>query len=790
MKKLAPLFSLFVLISMFTTSVPTAKACGPSFTVPVFAFETRPDLELESYAGGRIGIVQPSYNRSFLFAAYRYFNEQPFSKAEQKDLVSVWRAELYREDDRENDTDAAVKSWLAARKKVLTDEAEPEIYTRKAWGYSFFPNCSANAFEVAARTINARAKQYGAANENVQKWARAQDAVFYACSAGELAMQPISVESPAWLAADREYQIAATNFYRSDFELARAGFERIAADKSSVWSATADYLVARISVRQATLVDDEDSTKVREKRRPFYEQAEARLIRIIADSSRREFHEAANAMLNLVKYRLRPEERVHELAAILSNRTVNPNLRQDLIDYRWLLDRQFETANAAAENAANEAAKKQGEDYASEFSVSVNDYPTNLREDDVTDWILTFQSEDSAAFKHAYDKWRDTKSDTWLVAALAKAKKDSPETPLLIEEGTRVQKNSPAFAAAAFHFNRLLIETGKAKEARAQLDFILKNRMLVIPMSSRNAFLGQRMMVAETYDEFLLYAQRKAAAFSYDGSPNFIEDFADPGESDYDKSLRAWRERTMFDEDAVRVFNEQMPLAMLKQAVLTSKLPDYLKRNILIAAWTRAILLRDDVTAKELGGQFARLAPEFLPLFSQYTDAKTAAERYNAATYLLVKIPAFRPYVELGYGRLNPVGELDSYRDNWWCKPSETSYDDNGNQIKLSELPKPLFMTAAQFAAGQTEREAIKAKGNSSSYLARRTVEFATKSPNDERLAESLHLAVRATRYGCTDCETGKFSKQAHDILKKRFPRSEWAKKTPYWFKDDSCGQQ
>jgi hypothetical protein len=72
--------------------------------------------------------------------------------------------------------------------------------------------------------------------------------------------------------------------------------------------------------------------------------------------------------------------------------------------------------------------------------------------------------------------------------------------------------------------------------------------------------------------------------------------------------------------------------------------------------------------------------------------------------------------------------------------------------------------------------------GNSATVLARRAVEFATQNPNHPQVPEILHFAVRSTRYGCTDDATGKYSKQAFDILHKRYPKSAWTKETPYWF--------
>ncbi|HEX8264798.1 MAG TPA: hypothetical protein VF596_05195, partial [Pyrinomonadaceae bacterium] len=348
MKRFSPLFALLLLPILAFNLVSTAYACGPSFVVPVFSFETRPDEKLDGYARGNLGIIQSDYNRTFLFAAYRRFNRLNFTANEEKDLISVWKAELYREDDNEIRTNEAVKIWLSARKKVLGGEPELKIYTDRNYdgGYNFFPNCTASAFETAAKTLESRIAENGL-EENVKNWARAQDQVFTNCSEGK--QIPAEVAAPAWLKNDRDYQIAAAQFYATNFEEAKTRFERIAANKDSAWRTTANYLVARTLIRQASTTEDADYNyeRLREKRRPFYEQAEAHLQKILTDASQKEFHSAAAKLVNLVKYRLRPAERVHELASLLSQNAPNENLRQDLIDYRWLIDRYAETADAA-----------------------------------------------------------------------------------------------------------------------------------------------------------------------------------------------------------------------------------------------------------------------------------------------------------------------------------------------------------------------------------------------------------------------------------------------------------
>ena len=133
-----------------------------------------------------------------------------------------------------------------------------------------------------------------------------------------------------WLRKDRDYQIAAAHFYSLDFDQARTRFAAIALDPASPWQETADYLVGRTWVRQASLTENED------QRDQVYRQAELYLQALQVRSNK--FARATQRLLGLVKYRLHPEERVAELGRILAYQSGNDNLGQDLIDYVWLVD--------------------------------------------------------------------------------------------------------------------------------------------------------------------------------------------------------------------------------------------------------------------------------------------------------------------------------------------------------------------------------------------------------------------------------------------------------------------
>src|SRR4026207_1412227 len=102
----------------------TALACGPFTLEAVFVHTVHPTYPLAQFASGRIGVVQPSYARSYLYVAYRYFLDLAFTEREQRSLVGLWKQRLEREG--EDRPDEWSKIWLEARKKVpgVTDRGD------------------------------------------------------------------------------------------------------------------------------------------------------------------------------------------------------------------------------------------------------------------------------------------------------------------------------------------------------------------------------------------------------------------------------------------------------------------------------------------------------------------------------------------------------------------------------------------------------------------------------------------------------------------------------------------
>ncbi|HEY6329855.1 MAG TPA: hypothetical protein VI756_11005 [Blastocatellia bacterium] len=744
-----------------------ARACGPFFPRAVIVYKVHPDFPLTEFARGHIGVLQPSYARSYLFVAYRYLTGDPLDSEQQKVLDKLWDDRLghplspgLNNDEIDSTWAKVTTAWKDARAKV-TSSAGPDICEDRSLpgtdSYSDYPNYLDDSVRTAAATLQDRIKQFGATSPEVQDWVSAQDAVFSNCSKDKVAIPSLAKSSfPAAIQADRAYQIAAANFYAAKFDDAAKMFSDIAADPKSPWCGIAPYLAARCLVRKATVDSPQGKTDL-----ATLGQAEARLNGVLADKRLQSIHPAAQRLLNLVRFRLHPDDRLAELAHAVMDKAGAPGFKQDVDDFTLLMDGYEKKSYGSIPDAAKKI--------------------------ELTDWIFTIQATDPAALNHSLKKWADTHSTAWLVNALSKVEAGNPSVPGLTATAAKISADSPAYPEAIFQAARLMMQSGKAADARTLLDTALAHRTS-LPPSAVNELLSERMYLATTLEEFLKYAVRNASGVTVDADGEEL-----PEDPSSDEGVKKLLKETFLDTDSVGIINERLPLALMAKAATTSALAPRLRNDIALATWTRAAILENEAVGKEMATVVESDLPALKPLIAPYLSAASEDERAFAAVFLMLKTPGARPYVASGVGRTTPLGEIDDYRDNWWCAYNAATWGDLPNFYvvtdltppptqKAQEVKSPRFLTPLEKQASELEWKRLVSIATGPNYLASQVMNWAQKKPDDPRLAEALYLVVRSTRYGCKDKETGKYSKAAFDLLHKRFPDSSWAKMTKYWY--------
>jgi hypothetical protein len=733
-----------------------AVACAVDYPVPVFSFRKHPDLPLTRFVSGRLGVLQPTFARSYLVIAWRWMNGTGMSPGEREQAISYYS-------DRQNGSlyEGWVKGgedwpahWHKLRASVL-NPPPPRVspVTNGEFAYDpdahqFALNCAEDAYRTAVHTFEGRRGRFGAGSAAFKSWLTAQDMVFSDCDGEKLSVPPDApTELPLLIRQDRQYQIAAALFYSAHYPEALARFRAIATDRTSPWSGIANYLVARTLYR--TKKDEEVKREA---------------TRILADSSLSAFHGMTWNLMERAGLHERDQNYFTGLARLLSARGQEDGFREELWNYTDIYDGIIGQADPNREYWYGQDSGPPDE--------------KRFRSVPLTDWIHSFQARDPAAHARTIAQWKRTRSVPWLLAALAHATGKEPDAPALVDAAAQVPSQSPAYLTATWHRIRLSAERGRTEESRDELDAILKSPELQNLPSDVNLFRGLRMVAATSFPDFLHFALRNPVLVIFDNNLGEVPDERGGG------YLRTtWKPHPSLDRDAVTLLNFSTPFDLVEQAALSGDLPTELHQEFAMTAFTRGLMLDRDLT--QIAGAVESSTPELRPIVAQWQSAATSEEKRFAAAFLLLRRPEARPYLKPGISRHSKPGSLDRYRDNWWCpvdimQPIQRQADEESRRLVLP-TPIPAFLESDSERAAE-EIAQLERQGNAAEFLGRIALSWAKDHHEDPRVPEALHHVVVATHLGCADIGTTEVSKAAYQILHRNYPKSEWAKRTPFWY--------
>ncbi len=770
----------------------TAQACSPGFYPDVFVRKMRPDTPSD-FAAGKLGVLLPTYPRADLTVAYRYLSGGSLTAQEQaayRSFDGLWRnAQSHEEEEdsaRWQKEEAAQKldvqpleDWRAAREhygpSLPAIEQNRELRVKGPNGSEYgadYQNCNIDAFRNALQTMHAREKSWGPRSVDLADWLKGQDAVFSNCGGSSPVIPgPVPAGASPLLRADRAYQTAAAEFYSASFESARKHFQAVAQDSDSPWQGIAGYLAARCLVRQAFLANGVNGQGNQAGFDPALLRQAADLLAVLLKTrpsgvSRR----AIQNELDLVRLRIEPEARAHEIASALAGPQPDPAFDQHFKDLNWYLNAKLDE-QPVREDYGNldEPTKDQ------EFSNAYGEFAALRSSSALIDWLITFQSPAKEAAAHALAEWRTSHQLPWLLAAIAKAN-DKDAAPALVAAAAEIQPDSPAWESITYHRLRLLILLGRAAEARALLDQFLPQIKATGRDSSLNAYLGLRMSASPSLEEFLSYAPRKMLAAESESANSrreclyIVKNTKRLYDCSQDPSL------LHFSDDAAGVLNAQTPLTTLADMAASPQLPQHLRRSVALMGWTRSVLLKDDAAAAR-----------FFPLLPAKLQQQAGAPTGFHALLTLVRNPGLRPYLESGVQRNDSYDFVESFADNWWCG----GLDADGDREDVTPVAgQPLaFLPLDQQATVQREIAALREQGPAEVTLGTQVLDFVQAHPADPDAPESLFLVLRMIRYGCFHGGSGtldadspqtkidRIRKSAARLLRQRYASSPWTKK-------------
>lgn len=599
---LASLATVTTFTTLMLGSGPALASGGDGYEQNSFVPESGPTTkDLPLYAGGQIGIVPGSYWRVYQFLAYRAASGQPLTPAELQSLdIEGWKIGAIQnvvEDDK--DATDPLKAWLAARTSIAG--APPISLTVTKYddiNYFEILNCADDALRRASTTLAERLQSGGLPWARV--WLANQDAVFANCGLVTRVRsgkpKPVSpmpaalpVDAPAWLRRDHAYQTAAALFYAGQFDAARQQFLVIAKDKDSLWHTWGEYLAARCLIRKATVDRGEPNGSNAE-----YTQAEDKKWRSQLVQARAELASMAvtfppaRGLLGWVDARVRPQERLAELASNLQTGRFTAASPRQLADYLLIWD----TLDAAALQA----------------------------HDPMTQWIAAMQGERKTGLAAARQGWKAHGDALWLMPLLAHAR-TGDLTAEELKAAAAIPSGVPAFVHLQYHLARLEVTSGKSGDADTRISTLLQQPGFSV--ATRNRLLGVKMLTASTREGFFQAAARKPADADAAGP---ITKETSPAPSPH-----------ATDSDYSRHLYRHFSLAELQKARPLAK--DLQSSPLTDVVWTRAIILGDYAVADSVTTDVMVGRDTTQHLYRRYQEAKDPAAKRGAALLILANAP-------------------------------------------------------------------------------------------------------------------------------------------------------
>jgi hypothetical protein len=703
---------------------------GPSYTM--FKAYRAPDIPLERFQAGELGVLQPGMRRVYLYTAWRAISLGPKVAASPGTAGGLARA----------DGSAFGNGWQqAAAAPPQASPQKPDIpallqLREDDPALNAYYACPDAANEQAGRTYRMLAARADAGKARIAAWVRAQYQVGQACAEAEaaryrygaekekapqLAMPaPLPDTEPLFWRQLRDYQRAAWHFHLAHYAESTAAFERIGATQGHPMQGLGAYLALRAEVRRALAVKEAGlAPRDKEARR-----LEQRGAAILADASLAPMHEPTRALLRSMRVYLTPEIRLEELNRYLANPAADPFAQDRLGDWAIVID---------------DAKLQAGTQY------------------DFVDWIGTLRACDqrdnpacAAQAAHALERWQKTKARTWLTAAMMLASNLPPE---LERAALAVGADDPSWLTLHYHLARLYRLAGRQEDARATSEAALQRKL---SPGTRNLFREERFAVASSVKD--------AAAWLLRTNVDIAKN--DPAQKE-----------DMINDDGLLWFKVGLPVAGMVELARVEALPKPLRARAAGAAWIRAALLDQPEQGAAAADLLAQLVPELAAPVQRYRRAGSGAERRHIA---LVAALRFDLSAQLDMSPQPVVRRNDDeITASGWCRFDGKEFAQAGDVRLAWRFPA---MPATGDADARAELTRLAPMKTATGVVGDDVLQWLNSHPKDPELPWLLYVVVQSTRGGCLDPDAGSLSKKAFALLHKRYPGSAWAQQAPYFY--------
>lgn len=714
--------------------------------------DTAPTIALHDFAAGHLGVIDGSFQRAYLLAAWRAIGGKPLTREQARqlslalsedgsvyvtdpDVRPIWGKVLERFGGAATSREDGYFSGQRASTLPLVMQGETTTV-----GYD---NCTADAVRVAVATLTQRATAYGDADHDpwVAEWIRGQKTVFADCSYESKTLPPAPAGAPAWFKQDRAYQAAAALFYIGRFEEARAAFGAIAADTASPWAELAPYMMARCDLRLGSLSPD-GPVRIQALAR-----AEAGFRALAAGSSRQ--RASAQGMLRRIAIERDRAGSLKRLEREVGEGAWPADATADVGDFLSLVRLPVWERSGQQQpilEPSGRVAPRDGGliDWLAAMAQSGFAVPGGDRYDDPGKSL----PDDDRARACGKLSTSGAHRDAWMVVCYLNARTPSDVPASVRAAEARIAESAPAWATLTVLELSLRMRERAASAApmsreetqalRARFDAALAKGDAVFGGDGINALRVLRAPVS-------------ASALDLATSTRLRRIGDTPRFSWHEEVARETTQEMSDSAAGVTLLSTSVDVRLLAALGTDPAAPPEVHERALRAAWMRAAMLKQDDVVAALTPALLALDPRVSAEIHAYTDAADPVERQLALVRLM---------------RLHGFGPV---------------YGGGGWRCQYPQLHDTFaWMDAPDIAAAQAEFGIFGKLPTFNTYYGQAVLALTKEKPADPRLPAELAGVVASTRMACPG-ETP-ISKAAFTALHRLFPKSPEARQTKYFF--------
>lgn len=770
-KQIRVIFLFFIIFTLFKLPV---WGCGPGF--PEYIYD--PNQILDDYyplinevgntnpeknpiLNNNFEVITPFWGPEYLLPVYLASQNKKLP-----DSIKVALVKFYNDPYRypiggifgsEYEPEKSIENWMEVRNKY--SKLDPIKIDKNSKINEFYINLATDhRFQAATDKLTNLGSRFS--KDQLEQWINYQDYMF--SEYFELPVVLVKPSSPTFwqkivlsinriikkedvknqlpleIAQENEYQLAAIEYYKENYDEAIKLFRNIYNDKNNVrhdeaalslgWSyiamANQKYEIDLKSNDKNADKNYINNLKIAQK---YYEK-------ISTDTSLSDVKLEIDKYLDYVLYRTDPVTRMSRASKIILNTSEPSEFIRNLDDYVNLWYKYFYNQISNQKNVP-------------EYKI----YSKKIKEsgDEFSQFLLAWTAVKSNSIDENIAKFKETQSPLWLILAQRQVSPDDQQWLYIESEINKITIESPFYLTAQYYKLDSKSRDKKMSDAvKKSIDVLILQTENNKQYSSQNLF---KSIMYELVDD--LAEKQKYSVMNYLNSYSIY--FEGISWAPYYRYLNfETSEREFFISNKMKQILATLNIDKLnellsKEDIFNPKIKQYLR----LLLFTKATIENRFDISKNMATILAKNNATISKELTAFIKSTNPEEQKFLGAKFILDYPGVTDtlndnFDEFLLGGVSEIKSIDNFQRNW-----EVGY----NNAVLEN--------------------SIKKENKIGEMVDSTVIDFASKNPKYRLVPEALSKLVDFAHFG-----PGTSGQRAFQLLQANYPGSYWAKQTPYWY--------